>query len=136
MPIVGFNFDKLYVEKLKKIEPPLRINTNVKIEDIFEEKNDFSSKSTMTLRIPFFFSLDYDPKLAKLEITGHIHFLEKKKKAEEIKNKWKKDQKIKGELSKGVLNTILLKCNIKALEIAQDVNLPPHIRLPLLQAKK
>ena len=35
-----------------------------------------------------------------------------------------------------VLNFVLAKCNIKALALSQDVNLPPQIPLPKLTAKK
>ena len=35
-----------------------------------------------------------------------------------------------------VLNFVLAKCNIKALILSQDVNLPPQIPLPKLTTKK
>ena len=136
MPIIGFNFDKLYVEKMKPIEPPLNINTNVAIKDVVEEKTALSSKDDTVLRVNFLFSLQYDPKLADLQIAGHVHYLEKKKQAEKLIADWKKSKKMSNDLSKMLINTILLKCNIKALQISQDVNLPPHIRLPLVQSKK
>ena len=133
MPILGFNFDKFYVEKLKQIEPPLKINTNVAIKDIEEEKTGFSGKDDTVLKINFEFSLGYDPKLADLQLKGHIHYLEKKKEADKLVAEWKKSKKLEGEVSRNLLNTILLKCNIKALELSQGVNLPPHIRLPTIQ---
>jgi len=136
MPIIGFNFDKFYVERLKPIEPPLKINTNVAIKDVTEEKTMLSSKEDSILKISFEFSLGYDPKLAELQIAGHIHYMEKKKEAEKLVSGWKKSKKLEGDVSKMLLNAVLLKCNIKALTLAQEVNLPPHLRLPLLQNKQ
>jgi hypothetical protein len=135
MPIIGFNFDKLYVEKMKPIEPPLNINTNVAIKDVTEEKTALSGKDDKVLRFNFEFGLEYDPKLADLKIAGHIHYLEKKKEADKLVADWKKSKKLEGDTGKAIINTILLKCNIKALQISQDVNLPPHLRLPIVQAK-
>lgn len=135
MSIVGFNFDKLNVEKLKKIEPPLKIKTSVALKEVKEEETGFIDKKSKMLRIPFEFALIYDPKLAILEIKGHIDYLADNKHAKDIMQKWNKEKKYEGNFSKNILNTVLLKCNIKALEISQDVNLPPHIRLPLLQSK-
>ena len=49
---------------------------------------------------------------------------------------WKKDKQLPKDLAPKILNTILAKCNIKALNLTQEVNLPPHIRLPILKPKK
>jgi hypothetical protein len=46
---------------------------------------------------------------------------------------WTKTKKLDKELMTLITNFILIKCNIKALELSQQVNLPPHIRLPLVE---
>ena len=63
-------------------------------------------------------------------------FLDNTKNNKEILDKWKKDKELDQKLMMQVLNFILAKCNIKALSLSQEVNLPPQIPLPKLTAKK
>ncbi|RME54366.1 hypothetical protein D6777_03995 [Candidatus Woesearchaeota archaeon] len=86
MTIIGFNFDKFYVEKIKPIEPPLKINTNVAVKDVLEEKSSLTNKENKVIRFNFIFKLLFDPKLAELEINGHIHYLAKKDDADKLLN--------------------------------------------------
>jgi hypothetical protein len=57
-------------------------------------------------------------------------------KNKKILEEWKKDKKLNEEISALVFNTILARCNVKALNLAQDVGLPPHFRLPLVRPKQ
>jgi hypothetical protein len=54
----------------------------------------------------------------------------------DILQEWKKDKKISAEIMQALFNTILAKANIKALSLAQEVNLPPHLSLPKLEPSK
>ena len=49
---------------------------------------------------------------------------------------WKKNKAIPKEAMTAVINTALTKCNIQALILSQQVNLPPPIPLPKVGAKK
>ena len=51
-------------------------------------------------------------------------------------NKWKKEKKIDQALSAILMNRILTKCDIKALALLQDLNLPPSIPLPIIAKKE
>ena len=66
MAIAGINFDKILVEKLKPIEAPLKINSNLSLTDITKEKD--TEKGSAFLRFDFVFNLDYSPKQAVVEI--------------------------------------------------------------------
>lgn len=136
MPILGINFDKLSVEKKKAIQGNLNVEVNVKIVDVSKEEMSFSSKETSVLRIDFAYSLRYDPKVADLVINGHLHFLEDKKVIEDTLHQWKKEKKMDNKISKTLLNAVLIKSHMKALLLAQEVNLPPHIRMPILSNSK
>ncbi|MFH1637713.1 MAG: hypothetical protein ABIB71_04795 [Candidatus Woesearchaeota archaeon] len=133
MPIIGINFDKLYVEKKGEIKPPLSINTNVNVTEMKKEDLSFSSKDSQVLRLDFEFKLEYKPDVAAMSIGGHIHFLENNKDIDSMLKEWKKEKKLKKEFAREILNSVLIKSNIKALLLSQEVNLPPHIRLPVLQ---
>jgi len=60
-------------------------------------------------------------------------YVEEPKKAKEILSGWKKDKKLDKELMATLLNTLLVKCNVQALILSQQINLPPPIPLPKVQ---
>lgn len=133
MPILGLNFDAVHAEKKKELTPPLKINTNVEIVGVSKEDSFFSNKDESVLRFNFEFSLVFDPKdVAELSLKGHIHFLGKTKDNDKVLSTWKKDKKFPPELARQLVNMILMKANIKALIVGQEVGLPPHIRMPLI----
>ena len=35
----------------------------------------------------------------------------------------------------GLVNMILMKCNIRALGLSQEINLPPHLNLPKVNSQ-
>ena len=59
--------------------------------------------------------------------------MDEPKKIEDILKTWKKDKSLHKDITQLIINAVLSRCNIKALELSQDVNLPPHIRLPLIK---
>ncbi len=135
MPIIGFNLDKINVEKTSAIKGKIQIKNDLGITDIETEKITFGSEQDV-LKLNFKYKIDYEPKLGNISIKGHILYLAEKKEKDNILKEWKKDQKLPNEIMPLIFNTILAKCNIKALTLSQEVNLPPHISLPKLQPKK
>jgi len=133
MPILGLNFDAVHAEKKKELSPPLKINTSVEIVSVSKEDSFFSNKDESVLKFNFEFSLVFDPKdVAELVLKGHIHYLGKSKDNDKVLSTWKKDKKFPPELTRQLVNMILMKANIKALIVGQEVGLPPHIRMPLI----
>tara|TARA_Y100000310_G_scaffold318969_1_gene373663 strand:- start:755 stop:1207 length:453 start_codon:yes stop_codon:yes gene_type:complete len=134
MPIVGFNFDKFHVERKKPLEPPIKVDSGIKILDVKKEDLELSDgKKQSVLRFDYDFTVTYAPNQAEILINGHLILFEPKEKLESILGEWKKTQKFDVEITQMVMNNILLRCNIKALLLGQEVGLPPHIRLPVVQ---
>lgn len=134
MPIIGFNFDKFNVERKKPLEAPLKVESGMKINDIKKEDIDLGNgKKEKTLRFDYEFIVRYNPKQAEILIEGHMIYLEPEKELNLIFDEWKKSKKFKPDLMQLLMNNILLRCNIKALLLGQELGLPPHIRLPLIQ---
>jgi len=132
MPIVGFNFDRIGAKKDNKIAGKLQIKNNVEIKEIEQEKLSISSSEDV-LKFKFEFKSTYEPGIGAIQINGHVIYMDEPKKVEEIQKFWKKNKGLEKDIAQPIINTILAKCNIKALELSQDVNLPPHIRLPLIK---
>lgn len=133
MPIVGFNFTKMHVERNGKLDPKDKIANAVNLISIEEEKMPFSEGKGL-LRMDFQFDVNYG-KAGKMGLNGSVLYLEDPKKTKEIIEEWEKGRKIDPKLSTEIFNTILFKCNIKSLQLADDVNLPAHFRIPLIRQK-
>ncbi len=132
--IVGFGFTKLSAEKGEPANGKIDINNNVSIKDVKED--DFSlgkDKKQNVLRFIFEFTSKYEPNVGSILFEGELLYMEDPKKTKEILSDWKKDKKLPKELMGGLLNTILTKCNVQALILSQQVNLPPPIPLPKVQ---
>lgn len=132
MPIIGFNFDKIGAKKDNKITGKVQVNNNINITDVQQEKLSITSSEDI-LKFNFEFKAAYEPKIGAIQINGHLLYMDDPKKIDDIAKSWRKDKKLSKEISAPVINSILARCNIKALTLSQDVNLPPHIKLPILQ---
>lgn len=135
MPIVGFNLNQISAEKSNKITGKLNIKNDLAIKGIEQEKIALE-KSEEILKFNFEYIINYEPNIGKIAITGNILYMDEPKKIKEILNDWKKQKKLSKELAPRILNTILSKCNIKALNLSQDINLPPHIKMPFVKPSK
>jgi hypothetical protein len=63
-------------------------------------------------------------------------FLSDEKGAKSIIDEWKKNKKLPQNVMGTVLNTVLTRCNVQALIISRDVNLPPSVPLPKVEIKQ
>ena len=132
--IVGFGFTKLNAEKGENAKGKIDINNNVSVKDVREENLALGrDKSQNILKFIFEFTSKYEPNVGNILFEGELLYMEEPKKAKEILADWKKSKKLPKELMAGLLNTILTKCNVQALILSQQVNLPPPIPLPKVQ---
>ena len=107
--IVGFGFTKIIAEKKTPAQGKVDVNNNISIKSI--ETTDFS-------------------------LVGEIIYVDEPKNTKEILEYWNKEKKIKNEIMASILNAILSKCNIQALIISQEINLPPPIPMPKVSINK
>lgn len=133
MTIVSFNFTSLSAEKKDDIKGKVNINNNVVIKDL--EQKDFSlgTNKQQALKFIFEFVSKYDPNIGNITLMGNVLFIEEAKKIKEILDGWKKNKKLPKEVTSKVLNTVLGKCNVQALILSEQLNLPPPIPLPKVQ---
>ena len=132
--IVGFGFNKLSAERKEAPKGKIDINNNVTVKDV-QEADDVTlgNDKQNVLRFVFEFTSKYDPSIGIILFEGEVLYLEDSNKSKEILSSWKKDKKLPKELMAGLLNTILTKCNVKALILSQEINLPPPIPMPKVQ---
>ena len=135
MKLMGFNFNKINIEKFSDNFKNLKINTNLSISDIKQLKQEIFKAKEELLLLEFKFIIDYSPEIAKLDFEGKIIFSLESKKAKEILKEWEKKE-INEEFKIIIFNSILRKANIKALPLEEEMNLPPHIALPMVRKEE
>jgi hypothetical protein len=136
MAIVGFDLNKIMVERTGNLSGEIKINNNVSVKEIDKISVPIKREDQEGLRFGFEFTSNYEPKIGNVIIRGNVVVVENKKKAEDILKQWKKDKKAESDVMTAVLNIVLEKCNIEALILSRDVNLPPSIPLPKVKPKK
>ena len=135
MSIVGFSFTKITAERKSSVRGKVNINNNIGIKDVKERELSFS-KDQSGLEFQFEFTADYEPQLGSIKLNGEVLYMESSKKVSEVMDRWKKEKKLVQELMTKILNSVLMKCNVQALILSQDLNLPPPIPLPKINVNK
>ena len=129
--IVGFNFDKINIERKSLPKGKVEIKNNISITNVSDEELMIKSEQK-AIKFGFEYTVDYEPKMGNIELRGHLIYMAESKKINEMLSTWKKSKKIGDEkIAMQVLTTILTKCNIKALVLAQELGLPQPIPLPI-----
>lgn len=134
MPIIGFAFDKILAENNAKAkgEKFNKVETHIVIDNIKEEKSGIEVKDKL-IRLDFVFELAYEPKVADITLGGHVDYVGPAKEIKKLLVDWEKDrQNLEFDAVRNILNLVLVKSNIKALELSQEVGLPPHMPMPLM----
>lgn len=135
MKLVGFNFNKISIEKFSERPKDLKINTKMDISEIKNVKSDILKTKEEILTVSFSYVIDYEPSFVKINFEGKVIIAVESKKAKGIIKEWK-SKKISEDLQNPLFNIILTKSNIKALQLEEEMNLPHHIPLPSLSPKK
>ena len=137
MPIIGFSYNKLSAEKKKdEVKGDIKVKNDLLIQSLTSSDIELGKKKQTVLKLIFNFITDYQPGIGLVTINGNITFLESPENIKLIMDSWKKDKKIPQQFATSIINTILTKSNIKALSLSESVNLPPHIRLPIVLPKQ
>lgn len=131
--IVGFGFTKLSAEKSSLATGKIDINNNVSVKDAKEDSFSMGKDRQSIIKFIFEFTSKYEPNIGTILFEGEVLYLDEPKKIKEILAAWKKDKKISGEIMANLLNTVLTKCNVQALILSQEINLPPPIPMPKVQ---
>lgn len=130
MPIVSFGFDKIHIEKKELYNREDQIKNNIRLEDLKETKLKTDSKKEMPALIAkFSFEIDYG-RAGNLELKGYVIYYDTEKVLKEINDEWTKGKKLPIVFSAQIFNFVLLKSNIKGLQLEEEVGLPLHLRLP------
>ena len=133
MQIIGFNLTKILVKRKEKNEGKLEVKQNINIDDVVKDNIPISKDDV--LKIGFTFSVRYDPEFAKVELKGVVILLPEKDEIKDVLKSWKNKQ-VPERFKTHLFNFIMNKCNIKALNLEDELGLPLHVPMPKLTLKK
>ncbi|MBS3106188.1 hypothetical protein J4419_00815 [Candidatus Woesearchaeota archaeon] len=135
MTIVGFNFTKINVERKSSASGKINVSSNVAIKDVVETDLAIGASKQKAVRFVFEFTTTFEPKVGNILLGGEVLFLQEAKSIEKVLDDWKKSKKVEKDVMTAVLNNVLAKCNVEALILSQDVNLPSPLPLPKVKAE-
>jgi len=135
MKIIGFNFNKICIEKLSDKLKELKINTNIDIKRVKQLKQDLFQTKEEVLEVKFGYEVDYSPDIAKISLSGNIVLLVDSKTTKKFLKEWK-NKKVPEEYKLTIFNVIMKKSNLKAIQLEDEMNLPLHISLPSVKEIK
>jgi hypothetical protein len=133
MKLIGFSLTKADLEKKSDNFKDLKISTGIDISDLKEVESDMFSSKDEILAVKFQYTINYEKDIAFLKFYGNVILSVDSKQAREALNEWK-EKKLPEEFRLAVFNTIFRKASIKALQIEEEFNLPPHIPLPTFKS--
>ncbi len=132
MTVVGLNFTKIAGEKTKPIKGQVEIKNNIMIKDISESKMNVDDKRT-ALKFEFEYLSLYEPKIGSIKLNGEVVYLAEKKAAQDVMKHWKDEKKAKAPFMKDLMGHVFGKCNIEAILVSKELNLPAPIPLPKIK---
>lgn len=135
MTVIGFNFNKILVERLGTKKGKLTISNNVGITEVGEAKVPFGNEKTKCIKVDFKFESKYEPSVAQLLFEGDILYMLPTELAEKAIKEWTEKRTILEEVVQPVMNAILNRSNIEALILSRELNLPSPIPLPKVNVK-
>jgi len=134
MAIVGFSFSKFDCKRNVATGNvgSIEINHNISIEEVSKTKLNVGVSKEEVLKIDFSFKVVYSEGLGELKIFGDVIFADVKDIVNETFKTWTADKKLNSVVNEEVLRFVYSKASIKALELADSLNLPSPIPLPKL----
>lgn len=130
MTVIGFNFNKISIERLGSKQGKLTISNNVSLQNVSEAKIPFGDDKSKCVKIDFKFESKYEPKVADIILEGDFIYMLPKETADKVLASWKDKKAIDKELLSPMMNAILNKANVEALILSKELNLPSPIPLP------
>ncbi|MFH1916386.1 MAG: hypothetical protein ABIJ21_03920 [Nanoarchaeota archaeon] len=129
MTIIGFELSKMLIERKNIIKGKINIANNVAIKSVEDVKISVGAGKS-ALKFTFQFTTKYQPDIGNIIIDGDVIYLCAEDEGKAIISGWKKDKKIPKEVMTPTLNHVLNKCNVQALLLSRELNLPAPIPLP------
>lgn len=136
MKIIGFNFTRIHIEKKSDVFTDLKVEApSVDIHELKQLKSTPFNVKEDVFELKFTYKVKYMPEIANVELSGTILMMVDDKTSKEMTKNWK-DKKLPDEHKTLIFNVILRKSSLKAIQLEDELNLPPHINMPAVTGFK
>lgn len=135
MKIIGFNFNKICIEKFSDNLKGFKTNTNIDVKNVKQLKQELFHTKEEVIEVKFGYDVDYSPDIAKISLSGNIILLVDSKTAKKFTKEWK-NKRIPEEYKLIIFNVVIKKSNLKSIQLEDEMNLPLHITLPSVKEIK
>jgi hypothetical protein len=132
MKLIGFSFKKISIEKFGDQPESIKFDTKLDISSIDSLRSDILKTREELVKVDFLYTTLFDPNFAKIDLAGQVILSVDPKIARDVLKNWKDKQQPSEDFRTTLFNIILRKATIKALELGEEMGLPPHIPLPFL----
>lgn len=135
MPVVAVAFRHIIAERreLKKQLTSLDIDSTPKIVNV-AEKELAVFENTPSVVMDFEFRTLYQPGLGEIRFIGELVYTTKD--AKNLVKDWEKNKALPNEIDAEVKNFLFRKCLTFAINISEQMQLPPPLGFPIIQSQK
>jgi len=140
MAIVGMSYTNINVQRNEGVRGSLEVINRTHFTNVEKAPLTIGATKTEVLKFTFEFSIDYKS-IGKNESAGTIVLsgdVVSTATPDEMKNtleSWNKDKKISKDMTFVLMHYLVPKCNVQAIVLSRDVNLPPPFPLPEVKRK-
>lgn len=134
MAILSFGFNKILVEKNTKSSKQINIKSELHILDV-SSSDMIKDAKQKAFSIKFKFDVDYEPKMGTINLEGELIYLANEELSKKMETSWSKNKSLPKEIGTVIFNRILQNCNIEALILSREINLPAPLQLPKIKAE-
>ena len=136
MALIGFHFKKMVAEKKKALTGKVNVNSNISVVNAKEAKVSMGKSKQAGIEFTFSFVVKYTPDIALIDLEGAVVYLGTEEKVKETLKEWENGKKIPHDVIEEVYNYLLVRCNVQALILGRDMQLPPHVQMPKVTKAK
>lgn len=129
MGVIGFSFIKFDCERKAVPKGGVEVKHNISISKIEKTTLNLGTGKDEVLRIEFTFDVLYEG-FGKIGMKGDVIYTDTKEIMAESLKSWDSDKKLNPMVNEKVFKFIYSKTIVKALELADSLNLPSPIPLP------
>ena len=137
MTIVGVHITKVNAERnMKSSAQKVGINNNITIKDVSEHDFMLGSAKQQVLKYTFVFNCKYTPDVGSIDVEGDVMVLADIEETKKVLQEWKSNKRVHSDQTEEILNSALMRSNIQAIKVSQDLNLPSPVPLPRIEKKE
>lgn len=130
--LLGFSYSHISARRYPEFKGKLEISPNIHILSI--DKHEISMMKQDAIKVTFSFKITYK-ELADIQLDGDMILKVDSKTLKEVLKGWK-DKAIDPETQTIILNLIMQRASIRAIELEEEMGLPIHVRIPRLAVSK